>query len=370
MTVCLFFGVVAGQLCEPALGVPPASSKPASQQSAAVLDGAARLALVVTAAKALEAGYYSPAMGRRMATHIEENRQRGKYDRLTQGADFARQLTDDLQAVAQDKHVALVFERGGFAGQSAPHNTPALDVLAFENYGIAAAERLDGNVGYLKIDYFLEAERTSPVLAAAMTFLARTDALIIDLRDSGGGDSRAVASVVSYLVEGGPLPVNTFDIRWDSPIVRRKADKICQMATTWTTVVPERYGAAKPVFVLTSTYTFSASEEFAYALQALKRATVVGAVTRGAANPGGLEVLNADFALFVPWGRAVNPITKTNWEGIGVQPHLKVAGKRAFAVAYERALGAVARAADHPQKKEQLAEAIARRASVERKACH
>ena len=92
----------------------------------------------------------------------------------------------------------------------------------------------------------------------------------------------------------------------------------------------------KPVYVLTSVRTFSGGEEFAYDMQVMKLAELVGETTGGGANPGGTVPLAAGLAMFIPGGRAMNPTTKTNWEGVGVVPDVAVSSENALKVALER----------------------------------
>jgi hypothetical protein len=66
--------------------------------------------------------------------------------------------------------------------------------------------------------------------------------------------------------------------------------------------------------VLTSKRTFSGAEEFTYNLKNLKRATIIGETTGGGAHPAGFPHQRA-FRMFIPTGRAISPITKTNWKG-------------------------------------------------------
>jgi C-terminal processing protease CtpA/Prc len=103
--------------------------------------------------------------------------------------------------------------------------------------------------------------------------------------------------------------------------------------STLRTVTGKRFGATKPVYVLTSSRTFSAAEEFAYDLQSRKRAVIVGETTGGGAHPGGVTRVEDDFAVFVPSGRAINPVTGTNWEGTGVRPEIAVVADSAIAAA-------------------------------------
>jgi C-terminal processing protease CtpA/Prc len=196
------------------------------------------------------------------------------------------------------------------------------------NYGLERAERLPGNVGYLEIRSFnFDAASVDSALSAAMNFLANTDALIIDVRRNGGGEPAMVAAVCSYLLPPNRL-INKFfwrpQNRWDE--FRTSA------------VSGRHYGTTRPVYVLTSDGTFSGAEEFAYDLQTQRRGEVVGDTTGGGAHPGGMRRVTEHFGVWVPSGRAVNPVTGTNWEGTGVRPDVPVAAAEALRTAHLRAL--------------------------------
>ncbi|HYF63913.1 MAG TPA: S41 family peptidase, partial [Herpetosiphonaceae bacterium] len=161
-----------------------------------------------------------------------------------------------------------------------------------------------------------------------MRFVGHTFGLILDLRQNTGGASTGVAFLCSYLFP--PEPVHLNDIYY------REGERVQQYWTLPALPGP-RYGPG-PVYVLTSRRTFSAGEELAYNLQSLGRATVVGEVTAGGANPVDVYQVHPHFAIRVPTCRAINPITRTNWEGVGVQPDLAVAAGDALDAAYREAL--------------------------------
>ena len=296
------------------------------------IDAAGRHEILEAAAKEMERAYIFPEAAARMSARLREREAAGAYDKLDAKA-FARAVTDDLQSVSHDKHLRLLYSHAPIPERRpGPPDAASQDKRAgFErsiNQGFERAERLDGNVGYLEMRMFVsESPRAFEVASAAMSFLADTDALIIDLRRNGGGDPAMVAYVSSYLFDER---THLNDLYWRE---RERTDEF------WTRAdVPGRkFGTAKPVYVLTSKRTFSGAEEFANNLQALKRATIVGETTGGGAHPGGTLRLSEHFQIWLPQGRAINPITKTNWEGTGVVPDVPVPADQALEKAKELA---------------------------------
>ena len=194
------------------------------------------------------------------------------------------------------------------------------------NCGFEKAELLERNIGYLKFDFFGDPSVCGATATAAMGFLANAAALIIDLRENHGGDPAMVAYVASYL----------FDTRTHlNDLFRRSTNKTTEY---WTKPeLPGKKLGKTPVYVLTSSGTFSGGEEFVYDLKNLKRATIVGETTGGGAHPTGPHRVDDHFLIAVPGGRPINPVTKTDWEGTGVVPDVKVAADKALETAIERA---------------------------------
>jgi len=176
----------------------------------------------------------------------------------------------------------------------------------------------------------MPAELGGETAAAAMNLLANTDALIIDLRKNGGGDPAMVQLVCSYL----------FSQRTHLNDIYSRPDNRTEEFWTKTDMPGKPYGD-KPVFVLTSSRTFSGAEEFSYNLKNLNRATIVGETTGGGAHPVNARRLGKDFLIMVPFARAINPITKTNWEGTGVKPDVEVPAAQALKVAHLLAVRAI-----------------------------
>jgi C-terminal processing protease CtpA/Prc len=195
------------------------------------------------------------------------------------------------------------------------------------NCGFVKVEQLPGNIGYLKFNMFASPDMCGPTASAAMNFLANTDALIVDMRDNGGGDPSMVRYVSSYV----------FSTRTHLNDLWNRKTGETQEYWTLDTIPGKRFGGEKPVYVLTSSRTFSGAEEFSYNLKMLKRATIVGETTGGGAHPVAGRRIDDHFMIGVPGARAINPISKTNWEGVGVEPDVKVAAADALTTAQKLA---------------------------------
>jgi hypothetical protein len=283
--------------------------------------------------KQLNDHYIFPDKARELEKTIRARQDKKEYDSIASARTFAETLTKHLQEVSHDKHLRVLFSHDPLPKPrepSAEERQKMRTQMGKRNFGFEKVERLEGNIGYLDLRGFLEAETAGETAAAAMTFLANTDALIIDLRQNGGGSPGMVALLCSYFFDGRPRHLNS--LAWRKP----DGEEVQQ----WWTLpyVPGKKYVGKDVYVLTSKRTFSAAEEFTYNLQTQKRATIVGETTGGGAHPGGPHPINDHFAVWVPSGRAVNPVTKTNWEGTGIKPDIDVPADQALKTAHLTAL--------------------------------
>ena len=299
--------------------------------------------------------YVFPGRAAEISRRLESRLAGGCYAAAPDEETLAAALTQDLQSLNGDKHLRLLHsaaelpERGDEAAELAALSAYA----ALTSGGIARAERLDGNVGYLDLRPLLfPPALAGEAVAAAMTLVAATDVLLIDLRRCLGGSPDMVAMLCTYLL--GDEPVHLIDM-----ISRPAADGTAEVRQSWTMPFTpgRRFGPDKPVFVLTSGTTFSGGEELAYDLQQLGRATVVGERTRGGAHPVERFRIRGHLQATIPVARSLSPLSGGNWEGTGVLPDVSVPAGDALDEAYQRALAHVLSLGEGGARGETAAEA-------------
>ncbi|HVQ56467.1 MAG TPA: S41 family peptidase [Pyrinomonadaceae bacterium] len=298
------------------------------------IDAATRAAVIDILLKELIDGYVFPETAKKMEADIRSRVAAKEYDSVTSAQEFAKKLTTDLQSVSKDKHVRVRYShtpipmRKDRGEPTEAEREQARWMNKRINFGFEKVERLNGNIGYIDLRGFNDHEAGAETVAAAMAFLQNTEALIFDLRQNGGGSPYMIALISSYLF--GDKPVHLNDMYW------RKSGKTDEF---WTNPQLAKVKFTnKDIYVLTSNYSFSGAEEFSYNLKNLKRATIIGETTGGGAHPGGMVRLHDHFGVFIPVGRAINPISKTNWEGTGVEPDIKIPKDQALKTAYLMAL--------------------------------
>lgn len=346
--VCLIAPVLASLL---ATGEVDAQPAPASE----ALTPIARSEVVLALGTSMRDRYVFPQLGQKIATALATKLKRGGYDAMTSPEALQAALTTDLRALGRDSHLRVRFQPQ-FRPGPPPGATPPPEELAQmraamaeRGFGIDGAQRLPGNVGYLNLRGFFPTAFAAPSISAAMTLLGGTGALIVDLRGNGGGDPQTVAFLLSHLfAEGDERHFNDIYNRLDG-----------STRSYWTVPsVGQRY--TKPVYVLIGPKTFSGGEEFAYDIKTQKRGTLVGEVTGGGANPGEYVPLARGFIAFVPTGRSINPVTKTNWEHVGVTPDMAATAAEAMRVAYVGAVKVLAAAATDDDERKELTDMAAR----------
>lgn len=247
-----------------------------------------------------------------------------EYSKFDKPQEFLNQLNKDFQIAGQDRHLKISFgpqivkqiivDNKKEENRPTEYTPESLNWIKFENYGLRKVERIEGNIGYFKFDRFTDLKLAKEIIASAMNFISNSSAIILDLRDNGGGDSDASELIINYFFPDGK---KLGDVNF------RKVEQSKESFVKHDALVKKIPGYV-PVYVLVSIRTASAAEAVSYVLQQFKRAIVVGEPTSGKANPGELFVINDFLYMMVPTGSFTVLPTGTNWEGTGVIPDIKI----------------------------------------------
>jgi hypothetical protein len=277
-------------------------------------------------AQIIENNYFDPTKAKQIADQLRADAKAGAFAKATEPRDLAAQLTARLKPI--DRHFAVTWSARN-AQPDANKRTSTLTQLAPETverrtaYGFRRVEILPGSIGYIDLRGFADFSFDNPneparkVADAALQLVSAADAVIIDLRDNGGGSPAMVGYLVSAFTQPDANIYNVFHRRDGTDSERPKQPYANPMLDT-------------PLYILISGRTGSAAEAAAYTLQAAKRATIIGEPSGGAANPGGIFPIDDGFGVFVSTGTPINAITGANWEGAGVKPQIAVPAEEAL----------------------------------------
>lgn len=287
--------------------------------------------LIDSLGNALNRWYIYPDQAALMVQHVKKNYKNGKYNAIEDRTELCFRITKDLQQIHKDGHLGMVYDPG-FASLLETPMSDEEKQRNFEsdlknhkesNFAFVKTEILPGNIGYLRWDGFSGfVEEAKPTLDAAFQFVYNCKALIVDMRYNGGGSPQMVLQTVSYFFEQKTRM---------NDIIDRNNDTI----KGWTDPASSNFKLNMPVYILTSKYTFSGAEDFAYGMQQVKRAIIVGDTTGGGAHPTGNFSIGQGFILDIPTHRTLNIISKTDWEGTGVTPNIAVPSDQALQKAQE-----------------------------------
>jgi hypothetical protein len=271
---------------------------------------------------------------------LAEGLRSGRY-RLRDPLALAERINQDLERVGKDRHLYFSYDPRRYAAMTArtTENRPDPTLLEREvrsrNHGISELRVLPGNVRYLDLasfDWIGDESRSAVDLA--MEFLGGGDAVIIDLRNNGGGHPESVHRIISHFMEAD-RPLITF----------QQGDEISPMMSTVRDLKAARM-IGKPLYVLTSGITGSAAEEFVGHVAGYQLGEVVGATTSGGAYMNNLYPITGGFILSVSVGRPVLAATGKDWEAVGIAPTIASAPDSALQKAHAHALRGLAAKAD------------------------
>ena len=258
--------------------------------------------------------------------HLDALMAKDYFDSLNDPDQLAKAITEEMRKITHDKHLGIYVQRMRQADDSEDTHAWQQNLQRYAQPMIVEIKHFDHNIGYFDMRYFGGAEQAYTNVDQVMKRLMNADAIIVDMRKNGGGSPDMARYLTSYFFDKRIL-LNTIETR--------ATNEIREM---WTVDVGSTKLPDVPVFILTSSRTFSGAEDFSYTMQQHNhRATIVGETTGGGAHPTRHFPLEGGFGIGIPYARTVNPVTKTNWEGVGVVPDVKINADDALNKALELA---------------------------------
>lgn len=284
--------------------------------------------VIETCLEAFEEHYVLPDAFPRMKAYITERMAEGAYEKITNLTDLTQQLRSDLRDISGDRHIWVdIMENIRLT--PGPPSAEEIAEKKKGNFGFTSWKKLDGDVGYLKLDGFQDPAYAGDTAVEAMQFLADSRAVVIDLRENHGGEGKMVHLVSSYFLPAG-TQLNSLYFRFSDTL---------REGWTHDEVKGQRM-LDVDLFLLVSEQTTSAAESLSYSLQSYGRATLVGETTRGAAHwVESYPYPDQGIFLEIPVARPINPVTQKDWEGVGVEPDVKVPATEALDEALRRIRG-------------------------------
>jgi len=289
-----------------------------------------RNAIIEKIADSLEFYYVNHDIGKQISLQLKINEKNGLYNGTINPDTLAFKLTETLRSANGDLHLSVSHSPKKKTNSNNSNNLDNHKQAFTFNYGVPEVKILEGNIGYMKIISFSNwnfFEKTKSVMTTSMKFLENSDAIIFDVRDNRGGVPNLVAFLCSYLFDEEPVHLAQYYHRYRNDGYGLYTYKY----------IPGKRLTKVPVFVLVNEKSASAAEEFAYFLKHQKRAIIVGEVTMGAGYGVMSHRLNDRFIVYISSEEDINPITKTNFEGVGVIPNVKTEKHNTFNTAKDLA---------------------------------
>ena len=274
--------------------------------------------------------YVYPEMGMQMDSMLKSNLAIGVYDNDSSLSDFTKSISDNLREFSNDLHIWVnpIPENRFYVVEGQKTTEEQIFLKSLKNFGWGKLEWLPGAVGYIKIDRFEDVAYAGKIAEAALSFMANSQAIIIDLRDHHGGHENMQQLVASYFFDE---PTQLSSLYWTY---------LDSLEEAWTsTDISGSSLAGKDMYILISNKTASGAEAFAYNMKHLGNATIVGENSAGAAHwSDWYEFPKLGLVAHVPVARPINPVTKTSWEGTAVIPNILISAEKAFNRAYLEAI--------------------------------
>lgn len=294
--------------------------------------------IINTICEKLDEIHAFPEYNLEICNGLKKNFEDGKYSKFTTVQTFADQLDNDLGILRDDKHLGIFYdpqmaneiESENNKGEETGYLTPQMiEEERQKNFGFKELKILNGNIGYMDLRIFFPPKYAGETAVSAMKYFSNCDALIIDLRNNGGGWDEMVTFLMSYFFNTEEsVPLSTSYSRYEEEYYQ----------SSILSYVPGKLFIDIPVFILISRSTFSGAEAFSHYMKHFNKATLVGEKTRGGQNPVEIQSVGYGLIMFIPSWKLISSVSNSGWEGVGVKPDIEVDANDALRVAHLKAL--------------------------------
>jgi retinol-binding protein 3 len=302
----------------------------------------------------LNENYLFPERVKAIESFIKKKFLNKGYSQFGNLPDFLQEFNKDLEREGNDHHLDVFFgpqrvkqikrdQQNENKEKVEALSEEWLELLKYENFRLRKVERLDGNIGYFQFLNFAPLAPAKESIVAAMNFIRQSSAVVIDLRENGGGNAETMNFLLSYFLKDS---LQTGEWRYRK---ENKIEKTYIPADPAIVKIPD----STPVYILVSNKTSSAAEGFSYILQQFKRAVIVGEQTKGEGNPGKLFIINDSLYIMIPTAESRNAVSGKGIDGIGVTPDIKIDGNKVQDMALLEINKLLAKSSIQPERKKQ-----------------
>jgi C-terminal processing protease CtpA/Prc len=272
----------------------------------------------------LDKNYIYPEKALLVEEELKRKLTNKEFDGISDWYSFIRSLNKIMRGITSDMYLDIVETNPSFILEKI-QKTSSFNTQ--DSYAIDNVDILNGNIGYMRMNYFYQSPNVKQDIYLALKELANAGALIIDLRNTEGDSILVAQYFMSFFIEEN---IVLSEILYDKQNKRELLRAINNNGS-------DKFKHNFPIYILTSSFLSSSGEFFSYTLKHFKKAVIVGEKTMGIAHVIQKQEINNYISLNIPIAIHLHPTTQVNWEKTGVIPDLDVDASSSLEEAHKMA---------------------------------